>query len=598
MIPSTSHRRILLPLLVALALSAGTTAATAEVFRIGPAGDYSSLQDALDTASSRPGSHHFRVQRGRYFESVEIRGFAPDISWRITGGFGPTFSTSTRSRDAASTIFDGQNRRRVLNVSRGDGIVLIEDLTVASGFVDVDDPFRGSRGAGALLRLAGTARTILRNVTVRDSRVLEDIDSVSGGGVAAILRDQARLEIERSLFKANVAESIGNSDASGAGLDAALFDRSRLDLEGTRFEGNEARVIDNQATAAAASIVLRGGASATIREVEAISNRLVTGTGGSASTTAMIISTRWTERGSVLLDRSRFLRNEATGSLPEFSPAVDLIGDGPGRILARNTVIAENVGRGLGADARGENTSVRLLNLTIAGNRTGGLATPEHIGPIHLANSIVFDNGLDLDVAPGTVIDASNLIATDPLFEDTIDFDLAFGSPAINAGRSDLPIGPFDVDRDDRLFGSAVDVGAQEAKPTVPPATPCRVSGLTFPVEPVCLCFRQSGFQEFRCGVQIPGVFLDFGFDLSVPDQLPTRLALLPRTDLESLRFDADGFQDKFDGLAQWQSLTTKGSVVPSKDSAVSKVLFAFELHQPGANEADAFKIEIALPEN
>ena len=583
-------------LLHAAFILCGVAASSADVFRVGPDGDHPTLQSALDAASTLPGNHEFRVQLGYHLDPVRIQGFVPDVSWRITGGFGATFSTRTRSRDAAATVFDGQDLHRVFDVWRADGVVLLEDLTIASGFVDLDDPNRPSRGAGMLTSLSGSARLILRNVTVRDNRALEDIDSVSAGGISAHLRDQASLEIEDCAFRSNVAQSVGRSDASAAGLDVDLEDRSKLLLVGTRFEDNEARVVENQATAAAAILSLYDGASAIVHDIEAVSNRLVTGSSGNAGTTAMLISSNWVEGGSIEIDRSRFVSNEVLGRPSEFSPAVYLIGDGPGLIRMRNTILADNISRGLNAEARAEAARVELVNLTVSRNGTGGFATAQGPGKIEMFNSIVYDHAVDLDTRPGTFIDSSNLIGIDPRFEDTVDFEPSFGSPAIDFGRTDVPIGRFDVDGDDRVFGASVDAGAQEAKPTVPPATPCRVDGLTLPVQPVCLCLRQSGSQEFRCGVQLPDVFLDFGFDLQFRDPIPMRMALLPRQDLRGIQLRANGFKEAYRSLDRWQTVVTKGAVVPTEAEAGSTLLFEFEATALGTKTPAAFQVVIPLP--
>ncbi len=132
------------------------------------------------------------------------------------------------------------------------------------------------------------------------------------------------------------------------------------------------------------------------------------------------------------------------------------------QVILSDWLIAAGNARGLSVSAAG-GSRVQATNLTLADHSEMGFRAVGD-GTTTLYNSILSGNGQDL-FAPNTML-SHNLIDSDPLFVNRfgLDYRLLPGSPAIDAGSNDPPggLGEFDLDSDDRIFGSTVDIGAYE----------------------------------------------------------------------------------------------------------------------------------------
>jgi PKD repeat protein len=154
---------------------------------------------------------------------------------------------------------------------------------------------------------------------------------------------------------------------------------------------------------------------------------------------------------------SRFYGN---GSLAG-APAVRA---GYGHTELAGSLVVANYGNGIEGDQ-----GSMIFDSTIADNCGTGVVTDGS----YLYNSIVHGNALDIE---GTwTDDASNLIATDPLFVGGGDFHLSADSPAIDAGdTAELPIWlTEDADGDERVLASGsgaalLDIGWDEWTPNAP----------------------------------------------------------------------------------------------------------------------------------
>jgi hypothetical protein len=129
--------------------------------------------------------------------------------------------------------------------------------------------------------------------------------------------------------------------------------------------------------------------------------------------------------------------------------------------LRNVTAIAQAPGSH-GLDASGAGSSLRAKSVIARGDAIDAFAGSG--GTLEIGNSNV------RTVSP-TITDTGGNQSGDPLFADLAngDYRLRAGSPAIDAGVTDLLSGPTDRDGKPRTIGSAPDIGAFEYQPPAPP---------------------------------------------------------------------------------------------------------------------------------
>lgn len=143
-----------------------------------------------------------------------------------------------------------------------------------------------------------------------------------------------------------------------------------------------------------------------------------------------------------------------------------------------NTVIAGNLSPIGGGMYLRSSTGVTLTNNTVADNRFDGMVV-DSAGSAAITNCILWGNGGgggDLvgatasysDIGTGATAGSGN-ISIDPQFVGSGDYHLQVGSPCINQGdnaATNLPAS--DIDRNPRILGGTVDMGADEVNPWQP----------------------------------------------------------------------------------------------------------------------------------
>ncbi|AGC75524.1 fibronectin type III domain protein [Nonlabens dokdonensis DSW-6] len=146
-------------------------------------------------------------------------------------------------------------------------------------------------------------------------------------------------------------------------------------------------------------------------------------------------------------------------------------------VLTNNTFANNrNLRKGVGATLINANringtVNISVLNSIIHGNRNADGLTMISVGNdagSQNPNSIIVSNSIGEDAAFSNIIDnggnrrnISNSSA-DPLFTSISDFTLQSASPAINAGNDTFAVGNRDLIGNQRINGSAVDMGAYE----------------------------------------------------------------------------------------------------------------------------------------
>ena len=157
--------------------------------------------------------------------------------------------------------------------------------------------------------------------------------------------------------------------------------------------------------------------------------------------------------GSLTLDRCKIAENNVGIDCDSVSSTVT------------NSWIHNNTGNGINVGS-----SATIRNNTILSNGSYGLFKAAQDTPT-IRNTIIWDNGLQLlrgwetQYCCITNIDPNNFnINTNPqlAYDGFRDFHLSVNSPCIDAGDSTGITSELDLDDDDRIYGTQVDIGADE----------------------------------------------------------------------------------------------------------------------------------------
>ncbi|MEO7795245.1 MAG: hypothetical protein ABIV06_10765, partial [Thermoanaerobaculia bacterium] len=269
-------------------------------------------------------------------------------------------------------------------------------------------------------------------ITVRDSDFIGNRASsalsgefVSGGAILLVTEGAgAVVRFERLRLVGNLAESTGSGGAASAGAFAATFHAANAVLSDIVLEGND---LGPAASPGASALALNfnGAAVSTIDRLRMVGNGL------DAGTAQAVVST--SGASSVVVLRNSLVAGGVDG------------------------LLAASVSDGI----------LAVDHLTVAGNSGSGLIlSVENGGALLVGNSIVFDNGVEIEIPEEPLtIRPENLVGIDPLFVDAAagDYALASGSPAEDAGDADWGfVGPYDLPHAARVAGAGTDLGAFE----------------------------------------------------------------------------------------------------------------------------------------
>ena len=497
-----------------LALTAGAGAAT---ITVGPGGDHATIQAAINAAVASPGGDNIKVARGTYHERLLVDTLSADDPGTLTisGGWDAAFIR--QDPDPNLTIVDADRLGRALHVICGRGAVEFLHFTLREGFVDASAP-EDITGAGALLRSG--CRITLRNNAIIGGLVRKTgsdtflcacgggVSIVGGGGITAL--------IDNTISANEVRNEAAGGDAFGAGVWVEF--------------------------AAARAVVVGNVISDNIAEA-------LNGTAHSGGVWAELLS-----NSDVLLSDNALLRNRVLGAMPAtfFGASGATLVAGPSgehsRVEARRNRLLENRGGRAQLQVRGQNSEILLSDILVAGGdadalelrareseiRANNLTVTDNAGrglvaeisplfpgeipaEISVANSIVFGNGAPDETDPAVLLDSN--LTSDPLFVDPAagDYHVRLDSAAVNAGNNSPlgGLGPLDLDRERRLQGPRVDIGAYETdEDSGGSGGLCRLrddSAIPFVPgwAPACRCLRDDGLRSLRCGGLGPGLFME-----------------------------------------------------------------------------------------
>ncbi|MEL7484204.1 MAG: right-handed parallel beta-helix repeat-containing protein [Planctomycetota bacterium] len=488
---------------ICVALAAGTSLAQDTI--IVP-DDVASLQDALDPAISGidPGDTIVLRDSLTHFGTFLVT--VPDVTIQAAAGDSPVLDANGAGSvirvDIGNTgdlFLDGltiQDGGGVGNSDRGSGIEVDEALRIRVRNCVIRDNNSDSDGGGMFgenvsfvivdsLFLDNTASRdggAIRNtgdspVTIRSTQFIDNTASRDGGAVLYNGNGDRLVQIEDSVFEGNAANDRGGA-IHVQNADEFVVDR-------TTFTANTAIGKNGSDAGAIFMDTIEDGS---IADSEFVGN-LANGEGGA------ILSLLDTGGGnSVEYVNTRFEGNEASSStVALFGGTCDFVncefvnntslraGDGsedggairyrttPGgqRALGSifNSVFDGNVADRGGAIALGTAT-VSITNSTFVNNAALGIgdavAGLASATDVTIVNNVFADNGTDpVELTGGTRVtrfnlfdvndtiegdESDNLFGVNPLFVEasTGDYTLQAGSPAIDAGNSDLyGFGPF-----------------------------------------------------------------------------------------------------------------------------------------------------------
>lgn len=524
-------------LAVVAALSAPLPARAA-LFTVGPGGTHATIQAALDAAlAAPPGAHEIRVHRGTYDENLMIPAGAEPLDLVVRGGWNDGYLTSTAN--PSDTAVDAGRRGRALQVGRREaGRLRLEALTLRAGRAFDPRPLGGNLD----LEAGGVMALEISNCDFRGGDALGDgAARVAGGGLAARLFDKATLSLELLRFHNNRSElRTGIGIALGGGAYLELHDDAELRATGIAFDGNSGAVPALPSSLSGVGFFLEtfGASTADLDGVELFDNSAVEATGVGAVLIA-------DDQSAIGLHSLVAIGNSGTSSaqliLQSYDDASLRAGDsivGPGGAVGMYVYLEDRA-------------TLDMTGWTVTQQEEiGGSFTrePTATGRLAIYNSIFWQNGSDLEL-DGAVDAAANLVGVDPLFVDAAgeNYNLASGSPAIDAGENHPPGGLWGTDfaGATRLQGPRVDRGAYETagpphhdggefplcRVLSPQGTPPGSFELPIPAfTNVCTCLGDYGLNEFRCLFRLVDVELVARFPrfFAPGEPLPVRWAIHP----------------------------------------------------------------------
>jgi hypothetical protein len=439
----------------------------AEVFTVGPAGEYASIQAALTEAARTPPNptstvfHEIRVQRGTYPEN--LRAPSPCCGRRsiqIVGGWNSTFSSPTS--DPTTTEIDGRSRGRVFTaLNLTEGTLELIGLTLRGGYQRAGGAYGIGTGAGLRASLTGQAALILRRVDVRNNIIRGEGTAnaeAQGAGAMIVIDGQGFVRVDRCRFLTNMIVQGDAALASyGGGLNVQTYERGLLTMWRTEFTGNWAYGSRLSYGGGLFASVTNDGAQGIRIEDSSFQGNFVHDAIGEGTGATL----RTHQGGGVTtasLTRCRFVSNNVGRS--QLSAAIS---NGT-RLDVSDSLVAD--GRG-GVQVVVNNSTANLRNLTVADNERRGVQGSVTGGRLTVFNTIASGNaGGDLSLVGTEVVAGFNLVGIDPGFRPGT-YELDGGSAAADAGTNTppVPLLPVDLALYPRIYNATVDIGAYEWRP-------------------------------------------------------------------------------------------------------------------------------------
>ncbi|MEM9533455.1 MAG: choice-of-anchor Q domain-containing protein [Pseudomonadota bacterium] len=433
--------------LILTALLTVSTATTAAIIEVGPSGDFTTLQAAIDASLATTEVDEIRIVAETFTEQLGIFPLDHPRTLTITGGWASDFSTvtgrTTLSGGGVNNVFE-------VDLSAGDSVTL-ENLIVADGAADNDAGLSGNV-ADATLRV--TQSEFRSNVA--------SSDRADGGAIRISASGTADVRVTQVTVADNQVLCSGNVDCRNAGIALLGSDAVYLEVSGSVIERNRVEITTGSAFSAGVSLSGFGGGTLVFNDNVVRDNEVV-GTNNGAIGVRLLGDFRITAR------RNQIVRNTAVSDVAFLFQQMATGANGDALVVVENTLIADGNGKGLIANVNDGGTSpaVHLMNLTIANNADNGLQAFNNspTGVLTLTNSITSGNGTDRQTG-GDIQETTNLSGLNIGFVNAAagNYQLSPSSPAVDAGTlpTPVPISSGDAAGGTRLAGAAIDIGAFE----------------------------------------------------------------------------------------------------------------------------------------
>ncbi len=427
--------------------------AQAQIFRVGPDGQYATVSAALTDLLAAPHVNNWiKVQAGvtttetLYFPTSWTTG----AIW-LSGTWDSSFTS--QSGDPTDTVISGDLGGVVIKISVGGGTILISDLSIVDGY--------SGEGGGVRANPTGTTTVRLDNLNIWGN-VSVTTGSGAGGGISAHLTDSTSLTIVDCEIHTNVAS--GPSSAYGGGVSITATDLTSFSLDSTVVADNDLWT-DGQSGGAGIHLYVGGDAVGTMSDCTVRDNTVSSSTPILNEGTGVLAT--MDGASELTIERSRVTAN--TPDLPTDHEQVLFFGLGDSSVRFTDSVVAAGTWDGI--YLRADDQSVfNLTNLTVADHDEDGIVCNRVLSStasINLSNSISAENGgLNLNISSGPVTQIANVVDVDPEFVDPqdLDFRVEVGSVAEDAGVP-APLGGLgtaDIRGGLRFLGAAPDAGAYE----------------------------------------------------------------------------------------------------------------------------------------
>ncbi|HEX5123748.1 MAG TPA: choice-of-anchor Q domain-containing protein [Rhodanobacteraceae bacterium] len=426
---------------------------------VGPDGEYTSIQDAVNFAMGS-GGDDVRVENCvalcLWVQSVD---FDTSVDIHLSGGWSADFSGQIPSF-TTHLIGSGDDVPIIRAIARNGAIVSVSNFSLdgtgdagaglsglqTHGFVGVahdnaslvvsDNLIYGNvvytvanvtppGGAGMALFADGNGVIAAAGNDIGSNQSLgTDTNATAGGGAYILTAQSGHVDFTLNTLTGNTASNPNGGPCRGGGLFASAGDNSSQQLRGNVYSGNEQLFCTNGATGDAAELDASGAAF------------------------LYVFDETWTQNS---IDNDPGVYEVFMQASPG------------GNITAANGLITHGTWGGLLASSDAAGT-IYITNYTIADNPVLGVRGIG--GNTYLANTLLWNNGTDLPDLEGGATQEFGLYGVDPSFVDEAngDYRLAAGSAAIDAGTNTPPGGLrfTDLDGNPRPYNGTADIGAYE----------------------------------------------------------------------------------------------------------------------------------------
>ncbi|MCD4749952.1 MAG: hypothetical protein K8R59_11310 [Thermoanaerobaculales bacterium] len=417
--------------------------APAAILTVGPSGDFTTVQGAIDYAVGLGGDNEIRVETGSYIENLVIPSSMTSGFLSLLGGWDGLFLS--RTTDPSATVIDSDLAGRPLRVENGGGEVVADGFTLTGGY---SDSF--ALGGGVYVYPTSNGVVRITHCDVVNNSVVQS--GASGGGVWATVYGQSEFYLTNCRISGNLASG-GMGPALAGGLYVTAHDSSTVLLSDLVVEDNvvSGSHPDRNLQYGGVLLIIDDDANGRLLDSVIAWNR-IEGAGhswaGGGSLSGMGLTVR----------RCLWLDNESNTGNADFQLIL-------GTVTMTDSVVAG--GNTNSVLAGGHSVTIQNTNLTIVDSPGAGFTVAVYDdSQTSLFNTILSRNASDVEILAGSLNSGNNLIGQDPFFvnPEERDYRLRIGSPAENQGTNSPQggLGPADCDGGPRIVDGVVDIGAYE----------------------------------------------------------------------------------------------------------------------------------------